>query len=96
MAKAPKDDSESSAKKPKHRATYATDKRNGGYLIRVVGPQSNAFAGREVPVLLKSGESHPEKLVKVVWTGKDQESGEAVTLYKFEAKPRGDDAEVEF
>jgi hypothetical protein len=71
-----------------HRATYATDKRNGGYLIRVAGPQSNMFAGREVPVTLKNGQEHAEKLTSLVWAGVDQESGENVALYRFESKPR--------
>jgi hypothetical protein len=79
-----------------HRATYATDKRTGGYLIRIVGPHSNAFAGREVPVLLRSGETQKETLEKVIWTGKDQESGEPVTLYKFKAKPREQSEMIEF
>lgn len=79
-----------------HRATYATDKRKGGYLIRVVGPSSNMFVNREVPVLLKSGEQQKEKLTKVIWSGKDKESGEPVTLYAFEAKPRDQGEMVEF
>lgn len=76
---------------PRHKATYATDKRKGGYLVRVTGPDSNAFAGREVPVATKAGQQHPEKLVKVQWSGKDKESGENVTLYTFEGRPRDQD-----
>lgn len=71
-----------------HKATYATDKRNGGYLIRVQGPYPEMFAGREVPVTTKNGEEHPEKLVRLIWTGTDAESGQRVSLYKFESKPR--------
>lgn len=82
--------------KPTHRATYAADKRNGGYLIRVQGPYSNRFAGREVPVTLKSGEVKPEHLEKVIWTGKDEETGQPVTLYSFERKPQVLDDEIPF
>jgi hypothetical protein len=77
-------------KKPKrlHRATYAADKRQGGYNIRVAGPNAAKFVGRDVPVSMKSGAEHTEKLVKLIWTGIDTETGEPVALYKFEAKPR--------
>ena len=81
--------------KTKHRATYATDNRSGGYNIRVAGPQANMFAGREVPVTLRSGEVQKEKLLKLIWSGKDKESGEPVALYTFEAKPK-EVVEVEF
>jgi len=83
------------AKKPRHRATYASDKRNGGYLIRVAGPDANRFAKRSVPVNMKDGTTHQETLVNLVWAGKDNETGENVALYKFEAKPK-EDIEVEF
>lgn len=84
-----------------HKATYATDKRNGGYLIRVQGPQANLFAGRDVPVTTKSGEEHSEKLIRVVWTGTDdgKVSGYVgpCALYTFAAKPREtEDDEIPF
>lgn len=82
--------------KRRHRATYATDKRNGGYLIRVQGPTPEAFAGREVPVTTKAGTEHMEKLVRLIWAGTDQESGEKVALYKFESKPRDEQVAAEF
>lgn len=78
-------------KKRLHRATYATDKRKGGYLIRVAGPHAGEFVGREVPVTLKNSDEQIEKLVKVLWSGKDTESGENVALYSFAAKPRAVD-----
>lgn len=71
-----------------HKATYATDKRNGGYLIRIAGPTAERFAGREVPVTMKSGDEHDEMLDRLIWTGIDAESGERVALYRFVAKPR--------
>lgn len=80
----------------KHRATYSRDKRQGGYLIRVEGPQSNMFAGREVPVTMRDGKEHTEKLEKLIWNGKDKETGIPCTLYSFEAKPREDAEQVEF
>jgi hypothetical protein len=80
----------------KHKATYATDKRNGGYLVRISGPYPEMFAGREVPVTMKSGEEHSEKLVRLIWTGVDKESGDRVSLYKFESKPRVEEAAPEF
>ena len=85
-----------SAPKPLHRATYARDKRKGGYLIRVAGPYPEKFAGREVPVLAKSGDTHREKLVALIWTGADTETGTPVALYTFESRPRGEEEEVAF
>lgn len=82
------DQADKPAGKARHKATYATDKRKGGYLVRVTGPDSNAFAGREVPVQTKDGSTHTEKLVKVQWAGKDKENGENVALYTFEGRPR--------
>lgn len=74
--------------KRQHKATYATDKRSGGYLIRVSGPNADRFAGRNVPVNTRGGEEHVEKLVRLIWTGPDQQTGEKVALYKFESRPR--------
>ena len=70
-----------------HKATYATDKKKGGYIIRVEGPSASAFVGREVPVTTRSGDEHTEKLVRILWSGKDEESGKPVALYSFESKP---------
>lgn len=77
-----------------HKATYATDKRKGGYLIRVAGPTSNAFAGRDVPVTTRDDKEHTEKLTRLIWTGIDKETGISVSLYNFESRPR-DEAETE-
>lgn len=79
----------------KHKATYATDKRNGGYLIRVEGPECNRFSSREVPVTMRNGDEHKEKLTSLVWTGVDKESGKPVALYRFEPRPR-EQVETEF
>lgn len=75
-------------KKRLHKASYARDKKAGGYLIRVEGPNANAFVDREVPVLRMDGSENLEKLVAIVWTGKDSQSGANVALYKFEQKAR--------
>lgn len=80
----------------RHKATYAKDKKKGGYLIRVIGPQANAFAGREVPVTKKDDSETIEKLTDLVWSGKDDETGRPVALYAFEAKPKEDMPEAEF
>ena len=71
-----------------HRATYSSDKRNGGYLVRIAGPYPEKFAGKDVPVSTKSGGEHEERLTRLIWTGTDRESGEKVALYKFESQPR--------
>jgi len=71
-----------------HKATYSRDKRNGGYIIRVEGPNAGRFAGREVPVVRKDDSESLEKLTELVWTGNDKESGKPVALYHFEPRPR--------
>ena len=81
--------------KSRHIATYATDKHKGGYLIRVEGPDAAVFAGRAVPVTLRSGQVHTEKLDRLVWAGDDVESGKPVALYSFIPQPR-ENTEVPF
>lgn len=78
-----------------HKASYATDKRKGGYLIRVEGPSASMFAGRDVPVTTRDGREHTERLVRLIWTGTDTESGKPVALYAFEGRPR-EKIEIEF
>jgi hypothetical protein len=80
----------------KHKATYARDKRNGGYLIRVLGPNANMFAGREVPVTRRDDSTETEKLNALIWSGTDEDSGKPVSLYSFEPKPKDDLPEIEF
>lgn len=87
-----------------HSATYASDTKNPGkYLIRVLGPNAKKFAGRDVPVTLRSGEEHNEHLLKCIWEGIDvgnekiPGTGKPVALYSFEAKPREDlDEDIPF
>jgi hypothetical protein len=86
-----------------HRATYSRDKLNGGYIIRVIGPYANMFAGRTVPVY-RQGEADPsnEKLDRLVWSGVDDgtynrdDAGKPVALYTFEAHERMDRDEIPF
>ena len=85
-----------------HKATYARDKKKGGYLIRVEGPTANAFVGRMVPVTMLDGSEHDEKLTKLIWSGVETSNqyggtiGAPVALYAFEAKPREVEQEVLF
>jgi hypothetical protein len=79
-----------------HKATYATDKKNGGYLIRVAGPTPEKFSGRVVPVTMKNGDEHEETLERMIWKGADQETGLPVALYKFKARPREKEEETAF
>ena len=83
-------------KSRQHKATYATDKRSGGYLVRVAGPNAAVFAGREVPVTTKTDTEHMEKLDRLIWSGKDQETGVPVALYKFVSKPREEPDSIPF
>ena len=80
--------------KRSHKATYARDKKNGGWLVRVIGPHANQFAGRDVPVTQNSGDENMEKLNKLIWTGVDNGfddrpgTGQPAALYSFVPKPK--------
>lgn len=78
-----------------HKATYATDKRNGGYLIRITGPHAGRFAGRAVPVTTKAGQNHDEELERLIWSGTDEDTGKPCALYKFKSKPKAKDFDDE-
>jgi len=88
MAKEQKDPAQP---KRQHKATYARDKRKGGYLIRVQGPQANRFAGRKVPVVRKDDSETEETLDELIWAGKDDESGQPCALYSFIPKPKDEE-----
>lgn len=70
-----------------HRATFASDNRAGGYMVRVEGPSAKLFAKREVPVTRYDGTETVVKLDKLIWEGPDAESGRPVALYKFVKNP---------
>jgi hypothetical protein len=75
-------------KQRQHKATYARDKKQGGYIIRVEGPNAARFEDREVPVTKKDGTESVETLGTLLWSGNDEETGKPVALYTFVAKPR--------
>lgn len=85
-----------SGAKREHKATYARDKRNGGYLVRVIGPHANKFVGKIVPVVKRDDSESEELLEAVVWTGIDTGTeqnpgtGKPVALYMMAAKPKTD------
>jgi hypothetical protein len=76
------------AAKRQHKATYARDKKKGGYIIRVIGPNAASFAGREVPVTRMDDSESMEKLIALIWSGTDEETSRPVALYSFEARPK--------
>jgi hypothetical protein len=86
---------ETKAPKRAHKATYARDSKKGGYMIRVEGPHSNAFAGKDVPVTRMDNTESNERLQKMIWSGVDEKTGKPVTLYTFEPRPR-EEQEFEF
>ena len=85
-----------------HKATYASDKKKGGYLIRVIGPNAPSFVGRIIPVETKAGTEHMEKLIRLIWSGLDTGTpekpgtGQPAALYAFEAKPKEEVDEIPF
>jgi hypothetical protein len=89
------DDDDKKPKPParKHRATFARDKRKGGYLVRVEGPNCTAFAGREVPVTLKNGDENVAMLDGLIWSGNDEETGKPIALYSMVPTVPGDEQE---
>lgn len=84
-----------------HKATYARDRKKGGYLVRVSGPTAGSFAGRAVPVVTISGAEHTEELDALIWTGIDTgeyggKPGEPVALYSFKPSPKDDAEDLPF
>ena len=93
---APKAKKATSSEERKHKATYAADKKKGGWLVRVAGPYPEKFAGKDVPVTTRDGAEHMEKLVRLIWTGVDNETAEPVSLYTFLPQPRDETNDAEF
>lgn len=96
------EDKKGNVKKRSHKATYTTDKKKGGYLVRVIGPQAAHFAGRTVPVTRRDDSENEEMLDRLLWSGVDTGTeaqpgtGLPVALYAFKPKPRKEDDEVPF
>lgn len=84
------------ADKRTHKATYARDKRKGGYLIRVAGPRAGDFAGMEVPVTRMDDSETTEQLDALIWKGTDEETGKPVALYSFVPRPKEEIAKPTF
>lgn len=88
--------------KRSHKATYAKDKKKGGYLVRIIGPHATEFAGRTVPVTKRDDTEDVETLETLIWSGVDtgtpdkKGTGLPCALYSFVAKPKGEKEEVEF
>ena len=78
-----------------HKATYARDKRLGGYIIRVEGPHASKFADREVTVTRRNGSENTEQLTDLIWSGTDEDSGQSIALYYFEPSAK-EPEDVEF
>lgn len=89
------------SEKPKrlHKATYARDKKKGGWMVRIIGPNATRFAGRKVPVTMNNGDEHEEELMVLVWSGIDQGfddrpgSGQPAALYTMKPKPKDEKLE---
>lgn len=88
--------------KRQHKATFAADKKKGGYLVRVIGPHAGEFVGRTVPVVRKDDTEEMHKLTRLIWTGIDDGTpekpgtGKPAALYAFEAKPKTEEDEIPF
>lgn len=90
------------AKPPRqHKATYSRDSREGGWLLRIVGPNATKFSGRDVPVTRNDGTENMETVGKLITSGVDEgnviaaDKGKNYALYKFEPKPR-EETTIEF
>lgn len=68
--------------KPQHKASFAADKKNPGeWLVRVIGPAPDKFAGKTIPVSKKDGTTSATKLGRLIWTGTFPDADEPVALY---------------
>lgn len=79
-----------------HKATYARDKRQGGYLVRITGPRAKEFrVGQYVPVTRMDGSENMEQLNGLVWQGTDEDTSAPCALYQMTKRARAVDA-IEF
>lgn len=80
----------------RHRATYAKDKYERGYNIRVVGPDAWKMGRRWLPVTRMDGSEAMEFTLERLWKGTDDETGQPVALFALYKQPRETLDEIPF
>ena len=75
----------------RHKATFAKDKYERGYNIRVEGPRAHEFAQKWVPVTRIDGSETMEFCLERLWKGTSDDSGQPVALFSLYKKPRDAD-----
>lgn len=61
-------------------ATFQRNKRGNGWIVRVVGPHSEAFSYKSIPVTMKDGSTKMVELTNVIWSGYTDDD-EEISLY---------------
>lgn len=79
-----------------HRATFSRDKYEGGYNVKVVGPAAKRMEGRWVPVTKKDDSEEMRYLLRLVFGGTDDDTGQPMAIYKCWAEPRKDADAIPF
>ncbi len=79
-----------------HRASYAKDKMKGGYNIRVVGPSALKMGHRWLPVTRVDGSENMEFTMDIVYSGKDDDTGQPLALFTMWKAPKETEDEIPF
>lgn len=61
-------------------ATFQRNKRGNGWIVRVVGPHSDAFSYKTIPVTMKDDSTKQVELTNVIWSGYTDDD-EEISLY---------------
>ena len=75
----------------KHKATFAKDKYERGYNVRIVGPRAAEFSQKWVPVTRMDGGESMEFCLERLWKGMDDDTKQPVALFSLYKKPRDQD-----
>lgn len=85
-----------------HKATYAKDRKEGGYNLRVIGPHAKKMGRRWLPVTRFDGSENMEYALDIIWSGTDDGTedrpgtGLPVALFSMWKAPKEEQDEIPF
>jgi hypothetical protein len=79
-----------------HKATWAKDKYERGYNIRVIGANAWKMGNRWLPVTRMDESESMEFAMERIWKGVDDDTGKPVALFAAYRKPRQAEDDIPF